>query len=277
MESFIEVVIFFSRSILPWVVLGSALDYAIGKVLKPEQIRKWFHRGGPWKIFAIQYLGMASPFTTMSFLPIAGRFVRKGANPGLMFGFLAAERSYGIQSFFIITALFGFMMAFLHFIIISMSLFSAMYFTRNDSVSFKKPQAGPDPHHKTVFLMRQVRLYAYVMLGIIIAAAVQVFLPQSVIEFFAGNTALSVLGAVVLSLLLYLGTIFGNYPVARTFLEAGMAPVGALLFLVLSPLANLAVIVLFLSVTHAKNVLKFVLLYSVTGMVLTGLAWWIFL
>jgi uncharacterized membrane protein YraQ (UPF0718 family) len=273
MDLFLSKVVEFSLEIIPWVLLGSIIDYILGKAIKLRTIVPYLQHPKPLKLFVVQSLGMVSPFTTMSFLPVAGKLASRGASPGMLLGFLAAEIAYGIQSFFIITSLFGFTVALLHFLALSVSLFLASLYVRNDKAVFKQNPAPSyvaiEEKYTSLFLYRQARVYVLVFMGIFVGAALAAFVPSDAASFFQANIVVSMFGAVVLSAVIYLGTIFGNYPVAASFLDIGMPMMSVFTFLVLSPLVNLVVVVLFMSVIRARTILRFTFVYAIAGLALS--------
>ena len=267
-------VIEFSWNILPWVFLGTIIDYALGRVLKLQTIVSHLQHPKPLKILAVQFLGMLSPFTTMSFLPIAGKLASRGASSGLLLGFVAAERAYGIQSFFILTALFGVKVAFFHFLAITVSLFIAIFYVRDAGGIIPihdtlQPNVKEETTHSSLFVQRQMRTYLLVFLGILVAATLTAFIPPDTADIFQGNIVISMFGAVLLSSVLYFGTIFGNYPVAASFLDIGLPLMSVFTFLVLSPLVNLVVVFLFMSVIRVRTVLRFTTVYAFAALFLS--------
>ena len=277
MEFFLEKIIEYFVSIFPWILLGSAIDYFLGRFIRLQYIVSYLQKPTPVRIFVVNIFGMLSPFTTMSFLPIANKLIKRGAHVGLILGFLSSERAYGIQSFFIISALFSVKIALLHILALVFSLFIASLFVRGtDSLNKNADVAGVAGRHTPAtmhqFLIRQLKIYALVLMGVVLAAGLDAFVPTELVSIFSNNLVTSLVGALVFSLVVYLGTIFGNYPVAASFLDLGIPLVSVFVFLVLSPLFNIVTIILLASSVRTRHVIKFVALYSITGFGLSILA-----
>lgn len=274
MEFFYIKIIELSLSILPWILIGSVVDYAFGRIIHFKSLVTYLKDPTPRKIFLVEIFGMFSPFTTMSFLPIANKLAKRGAHVGLLLGFLGAERAYGIQSFFILSALFGVKIAFFHLVVLVLSLFIASLLTQKTSSAKEDIEESlvKDPDGIKMFMHRQARIYLFVFIGVVLAAGLDAFVPASFANVFSKNEAFSVVGAIILSFVVYLGTIFGNYPVAASFLDLGMPMISVFLFLVLSPLFNAVIIFLLASSIRIRYVIRFVALYGIAGFALSLLA-----
>src|SRR5258706_3560860 len=107
MEVFIDTFATYGASILPWILFGIICSYFAEKYLSPHFIKRYFSKITIKEAFGAQLLGMISPLSILSFLPLASEFVYLGFNAAILFSFLIAERAYDLQSFFIITTLFG--------------------------------------------------------------------------------------------------------------------------------------------------------------------------
>ena len=265
LEFFFRTVISYSSSILPWFFLGIIISYVIEKHIHPKIIGKYFGRASVSKVILLLILGMISPLSIMSFLPIVNEFIFLGFNPGMLFSFLLAERAYDLQSFFIITSLFGFKLAILNGLAILTSLIVVAYSLRKNHVAF----SNSNQRYVNHFFLRQVKLLVMVVVGIVIGAAIRVIIPPSLFQSFAANPSGGLISAVVLGFTLYFGPILGNYPVAKALSELGMSPVGVFGFLTISPVFNLIVITLFGTAIGFKSTIKAVVLYGLTATILT--------
>jgi uncharacterized membrane protein YraQ (UPF0718 family) len=267
-ETFFGYFIQHSITIIPWMILGVVFDYLIRKHITPEFLQRHFQKENLSRILTVQLLGMASPLTTMSFLPMARGLARKGVHPGLLLSFLGAERAYGVQSFFILTGIFGIVFAAANFFVVFMALLGAAFALKNDRVMFKARGKGAAP---SSFLKRQTKLFILVFLGIGLAAAMQTFIPVDLVARFASGEIQSFVTAMALSFVLYLGTIFGNYPVGKAFLDLGMSPLGVFIFITISPIFNAPIILFFASAIKLRHVVKFTLAYTLLAILLAFL------
>lgn len=117
------------------------------------------------------------------------------------------------------------------------------------------------------FWIRQLRIFTIVIFGIIAGALLRSLVPENLFlnltHTYIGGTVWSI----ALGFFLYFGTILGNYPVAKSFFDLGMSPVGVFTFLTVSPLFNLVIIFLFASTVDIRYVLKLFVTYTITALI----------
>lgn len=246
--------------IVPWFVVGIVISYFLDQRLDATWLKRFSGKLRFDGLVASQMAGMMSPLSIMSGLPIARELANKGVNPGLLLSFFIAERAYDLQSFFIIRGLFGLRFAVLNAVAILVSLVVAALCIRNDVVRFKggrrkKKSTG------TGFWVRQARMMLLVLGGIVFGAAIRSFVPTDMVSELAGGYVRGLVSAVGLGFALYLGPVVGNYPVAKALADLGMAEVGSLAFLTVSPIFNVIILALFGAAVGFGNLVKPVSVY----------------
>jgi len=261
---FFDTVFAYSRSIIPWLFLGIILAYYAEKHLGPELIKKYIGVFSFRKAMSAIFLGMISPLSIMSFLPVAREFVDLGAHSGMLFIFLIAERAYDLQSFFIISSLFGLKFAFFNALAIFISLFVTALALKREHITFQLQKK-----RQHTFWYQQVRLLCIVIVGILISSLVRVNIPQQLFEGYTGNTIGGLFGGILAGFLIYLGPIIANYPIAKAFLDLGMTHMGVFAFLTISPIINFVIFLLFGGVVGYQTTIKAFLIYGVTSLFLT--------
>ena len=194
-----------------------------------------------------------------------------GFNPGVLLSFFIAERAWDLQSFFIISGLFGVKYAVLNGTAIFISLTVTAVVLRKEFVHFKV--SGTYVHNG--FWKRQGKLILLVGLGIILGAMLHTYIPEREFQYYAGGQIQGFLISLVLGFLLYFGPIAGNYPVAKAFADLGMSHMGTFAFLTVSPILNLVVITLFGAAIGYRKTLKAFFIYSISAMVMTMLVAWL--
>lgn len=258
LELFIDSLIQYALAIIPWLILGSFLAAIAETQIKPNLIKKVLGKFSYSKLFAAELLGMISPLSILSFIPIADELVTLGASPGLLFSFFIAERAYDLQAFFIVSGLFGLKMATTNAVAIFISLVVTAIYLKNHNVKIKHSTSKT----KITFLSRQLKLFSTVSLGIIIGATMRTLIPPQLFSSITGSTFGGIISALILGFTLYFGPLAGNYPVARAFADLGMSPAGILTFLTVSPIFNLVIIIIFSSIIGLRKTLKPVLIYT---------------
>ncbi len=265
---FYKTLVEYSYLILPWFLVGIALAFLIEKFIHPTILKKISGKFNFFEIVLLVISGMISPLSIMSFLPLAKELTEWGIPSAILFSFFIAERAYDLQSFFIISGLFGIRFAVVTAIVILLSLIATTYSLKEESVEFKsKGKRG-----KESFWIRQTKTLTIVVLGIVLGAALKTYIPQKYFSEIAGGTIGGVVTALVVGFSVYLGPILGNYPVAKAFSDLGMSSAGILTFLTVSPILNFIIIFLFSSSVGFKKTVKAAFVYSITGLVLVMFA-----
>lgn len=255
----------YALTILPWYIPGVLLTYlAELYVFKPTYLRRF---AGPLtypKLILSQLLGMLSPLSIMSFLPLFEELAVGGISPALIFSFLLAERTYDIQSFFIISGFFGIRIALVNAYIIFSALVMTVIFIKREKVIIMSHPKNMLNH----FWKRQLKLLLIILAGIMAASFLRHLLPQQHIGQIAGSSAGGTLVALILGAVMYFGPIIGNYPVAKALFDVGMSQTGVLAFLSISPVLNIVIISLFSSVVGFKLVGKAIGIYTFSALLL---------
>lgn len=265
MELFITTVVSYSGSILPWFAVGAVAAYVIDRSVDIRVVHAFLGKVSMRNILIAKVVGMISPLSIMTALPVVGELVRLGAEPLMLLGFLVAERAYDLQSFFIISQLFGVKIAVVNAVVIFVSLVATTWYFRKEKVRFSS--------HKTRgnggFWRGQMKTFLVVFVGITAGAALRAVVPLTGLGSVISSQSGSMITSLVLGFGLYFGTVLGNYPVAKALADLGMAPVGTMVFLSVSPIFNLVVMMLFLSVVKAKYVLKMFGVYTLVSLTLS--------
>ena len=263
--TFIPTLLAYAEAILPWLIFGSLIAYVVERRVSEEKIRKYFGTATVGKFIFAQILGMVSPLSIMSQLPVAGSLVKLGAHPGLLLSFFIAERAYDLQSFPIITGLFGLKFAVLNAAAIFLSLLIAALAVRNLSLTVK---SGAAPDYSS-FWKRQGKIAGIVVVGIIIGAALRTLTPENAFRELTHEPFIGILTALAIGFVLYFGTIIGNYPIAKAFADLGMHSTGVFAFLTVSPVFNIVIIFLFASVVPLRFIFQQFGFYAIAALLLT--------
>lgn len=252
----------YAQAIIPWVVFGSILAYLVERFVPDTLVKRYFHTNGFVKVAGAMALGMISPLSIMSFLPVAGELVALGASPGLLLAFFIAERAYDFQSFLIVTQLFGWQVALINIIAIYGALLVMAWLLGRHALKLNTNETKPQKS----FIRRQARLMTMVCVGIVLGAALRALIPEALFESLAGSNLGGTLVALFLGLVLYFGPLLGNYPVARAFADIGMSQMGVVVFLSVSPVFNAVIIMLFSSMAGFRKVIQPIFIYSLVAL-----------
>ena len=261
MSTFLTTIQQYFVIIFPWLIFGTILSFIVNKKFNSKHFQKF---SGPLsfpKLITAQFLGMISPLSILSFLPVASELTAMGTNPSLLLSFFIAERAYDLQSFFIITSLFGLKFAVLNILAILTSLIFSALSIKNDHIKFRvKPT-----NTKHTFWTRQIKLLTIATFGIFFGALIRTLVPPQIITNYSGDYTNGFLSSLLLGFSIYLGPIASNYPVAKAFSELGMSPVGTFTFLTVGPIANFVILILFSAAVGYKKIIKPIAAYILTA------------
>jgi uncharacterized membrane protein YraQ (UPF0718 family) len=263
---FIPVFAEYAWQILPWFFAGLVLAIVIEKHFGKKTLPKYFCEYRPLSVAGLLCVGMVSPFSILSGLPLAVQFLRQGAHPALLLSFFAAERVYDLHSFPIIEGIFGWEFAIINALVIFAALFAASWLVKDSLIAY---QSRPETALEHDGWKKHAKMLLVVVVGIAIAALFRVLVPEEMFARYAGGFFGSILTALILGFFLYLGTIAGNYPMAGAFSELGMHGAGLMTFLSASSLLNVVIIALFVSSISPRAVAKYFVVYGSVATVLS--------
>ncbi len=266
LSSFINTVLSYAQSILPAFGVGIVAAYILERYFHPRILKKLTRRVTVTKVLLIHLLGMISPLSILSFLPIARELTDVGVNPALLFSFFIAERVYDLQSFPILSNLFGVRFAIFNVVAIFLSLLVTTVTVESGTVQFKKTKQKKKKQEG--FWIRQAKLLIIVVVGICVGAGLRVIFPPQA-QAYVTHSVYGVLSSLVLGFVLYFGPIMGNYPVAKAFADVGMTQTGVFTFLTVAPILNFVVILLLGASVGFKTTIRAVLAYSLVALVLS--------
>ena len=263
---FIPVFAEYAWQVMPWFIAGLVLAIVFEKHFGKKVLPRYFCEYHPLSVSALLLVGMISPFSILSGLPLAMQLLKRGAHPALLLSFFAAERVYDLQSFPIIEGIFGWKFAIINVLIVFVALFVASWLVKDSIIAY---QSRPETALEHDGWKKHAKMLFVVMVGIAIAALFRVTVPEEVFTQYAGDFLGSVITALLLGFFLYLGTIVGNYPLAGAFSELGMHGAGLMTFLSASSLLNIVIVALFVSSISPRVVAKYFVIYGSVATILS--------
>jgi len=110
----------------------------------------------------------------------------------------------------------------------------------------------------------------WLVVGLLIAALITAFIPDSFFTIFAGNTWLSILLVLAISIPMYICAT-GSIPIAVALMLKGLTPGAALVLLMAGPAANMASILIIRNRLGLRMLVSY-LLSIVFGAIIFGIA-----
>lgn len=221
--------------------------------------------------------GVPLPLCSCGVIPTAMSMRKEGASKGATVSFLIATPQTGVDSIFATYSLLGLPFAIIRPIVAfctaiigghAVNLFNEEVATTLEHT----PQRDYSEKHHT-FWERIVEALRYgfiemmgdigkwLVIGLIIAGLITTFVPQSFFAVFAGNSIMSILLVLCISIPMYVCAT-GSIPIAVALMMKGLTPGAALVLLMAGPAANAASILVINKVLGRKTLLVYLISIS---------------
>lgn len=266
----------------PYLLLGFLLA-GIMHAFVPNTMYKKFLGGKSWRtVFNAILLGIPLPLCSCGTIPTAMSLRKEGASKGATVSFLISTPQTGVDSIIATYSLIGLPFALMRPIA---ALFTALFgglmvnkfddstsINPNPSTIDSQPLSTNHPHLSFWQKIKNALHYAFVemmqdigkwlMLGLLIAGAITVFVPESFFAMFSDNSILSMLVVLLFSLPMYICAT-GSIPIAVALMMKGLSPGTALVLLMAGPAVNAASMIVINKVMGKKTLIVY--LASIIG------------
>lgn len=268
----------------PYILLGFLIAGVLNSFV-PQSLLSRHLSGRGWKpAFKAAMVGVPLPLCSCGVLPTAISLHRAGASKGATTSFLIATPQTGMDSIAATWSLLGAPFAIIRPIA---ALCTAMFGGVAAGKLDKPRQAAQcavveEVAEKKSFWQKCVEALRYgfvdlvssiggwLVIGLIIAAVITVYVPQSWFEIFADRPLLSMLIVLVIAIPMYVCAT-GSIPIAMSLMLKGLSPGTALVLLMAGPAANFASFTLIAREMGKKAAIIYVAAI-VVGAMLFGLA-----
>lgn len=243
----------------PYLLFGFLVAGVLYAFVPGEFYRNHLSRPGAWAVIKAALIGVPLPLCSCGVLPTAVSLRRNGASRGASTSFLIATPQTGIDSIAATYSLLGMAFAIIRPVAALITAFvGGMLVNRDD----KTCSDGCDTEVDTIdapasdnFIgkIRDALRYGYVemvqnigkwlIIGLVIAAAITVFVPDGFFTFFAGYPLLSMIAVVIVAVPMYVCST-GSIPIALSLMLKGLSPGAAFVLLMAGPAANFASIII---------------------------------
>lgn len=240
----------------PYLLLGFLLA-GIMHAFVPQTIYRRYLGGDSFRsVLYATLLGIPLPLCSCGVIPTAMSLRREGASRGATVAFLIATPQTGVDSIIATYSLMGLPFAILRPIaalvtaIVGGQAANLFGKDRGDELIAQKRYATADSRPRSFIARVGAALrYAYVdmmqdigkwlVIGLLVAGAITVFVPDEFFAHFADNSLLSMLLVLVCAIPMYLCAT-GSIPIAVALMLKGLSPGTALVLLMAGPAANVA-------------------------------------
>lgn len=241
-----------SAEMAPYLLLGFGVAGLLHVFIPEQWVHRQLGRRSTWSVVKGAFLGAPLPLCSCGVLPVAATLKKSGASPPAVLSFLVATPVTGVDSILATYALLGGFLAIVRPVAsVALALVAGMMMllvTRDDAVPAAPPALDPGMTPKPLArrLLKSVD-YAFnellagiagsVLLGLVIGAAISLFVPTDLVARFTGMTWVTYIGMVLVGTPLYVCAT-GSIPIAAALLAKGLSPGAVLAFLLAGPATN---------------------------------------
>ena len=243
----------------PYLLLGFLIAGLLYAFVPSGFYRNHLSRPGAWSVIKAALIGVPLPLCSCGVLPTAVSLRRNGASRGASTSFLIATPQTGIDSIAATYSLLGLAFAIIRPVAALLTAFvGGMLVNREEKNCTIDPEMEVDTidapaSHSLTGKIRDALRYGYVemiqnigkwlIIGLVIAAAITVFIPDGFFTFFADYPFLSMIAVVIVAVPMYVCST-GSIPIALSLMLKGLSPGAAFVLLMAGPAANFASIII---------------------------------
>ncbi len=257
---FIYALINMLAEMAPYLLLGFLVAGVLYAFVPGRFYRNHLSRPGAWAVIKAALIGVPLPLCSCGVLPTAVSLRRNGASRGAATSFLIATPQTGVDSIAATYSLLGPAFAVIRPVAALLTAFAGgMLVNREDKTL---GACAADAEVDTIDApasdtfggkIRDALRYGFVemiqnigkwlIIGLVIAAAITVFVPDGFFTFFARYPLLSMIAVVIVAVPMYVCST-GSIPIALSLMLKGLSPGAAFVLLMAGPAANFASIII---------------------------------
>lgn len=269
----------------PYLLLGFLIAGILYAFVPAGFYRKHLSRPGAWSVIKAALIGVPLPLCSCGVLPTAVSLRRNGASRGAATSFLIATPQTGVDSIAATYSLLGPAFAIIRPIAALITAFLGGMLVNKENKSCDADIAEEvdtiDAPASDSFIgkISDALRYGYVdmvqnigkwlIVGLIIAAAITVFVPDDFFTFFSDYPFLSMIAVVIVAVPMYVCST-GSIPIALSLMLKGLSPGAAFVLLMAGPAANFASIIV-VSKSLGKKTAAIYLATIILGAIAIGL------
>lgn len=243
----------------PYLLLGFFVAGVLYAFVPGKFYRNHLSRPGALAVIKAALIGVPLPLCSCGVLPTAVSLRRNGASRGASTSFLIATPQTGIDSIAATYSLLGPAFAIIRPVAALFTAFiGGMLVNREDKACAGDCNTEVDtidaPESDTFgrklvdalrygFVDMVQNIGKWLIIGLVIASAITVFIPDGFFTFFAEYPLLSMIAVVIVAVPMYVCST-GSIPIALSLMLKGLSPGAAFVLLMAGPAANFASIII---------------------------------
>lgn len=264
----------------PYLMLGFLMAGMMKVLLPANFIYKYMGKHNKYSVINAALIGVPMPLCSCGVIPAGVSFAKNGAGKGSSVSFLVSTPQTGIDSMMVTYSLLGLPFTVLRPIIAFVTGIFGGWLTNAIDKDEMPQEKSSKVHEATESGNKIVRIVKYafneffmdiaqwLVIGVLIAAAIAWLVPDDFFAQYAGNSWASMLIILVASIPLYVCAT-ASVPIAAVLMLKGLSPGAALVFLMAGPATNAATITVIKQVLGNRTM--FAYLFSIiSGALLFG-------
>ena len=239
----------------PWLLIGFFFAGLLHVYMPKEKITRFMGKNNLRSVINAAILGIPLPLCSCGVIPTGIAFHKEGASKGATVSFLISTPQTGVDSILVTYSMLGLPFALVRPVVAFLSGIFGGSITnlmdRKERVEDTKSihaeaelyEGGKKGRIKSLF---RYAFYEFLMdiakwliIGLAIAALIQMLLPDDFFTMYIGNEFLS-MGIVLLAAIPVYVCATGSVPIAAVLMMKGLSPGAALVFLMAGPATNTA-------------------------------------
>lgn len=243
----------------PYLLLGFLVAGVLYAFVPGKFYRNHLSRPGAWAVIKAALIGVPLPLCSCGVLPTAVSLRRNGASRGASTSFLIATPQTGLDSIAATYSLLGTAFAVIRPVAALLTAFIGGMLVNHedkackDSCDMEVDTIDAPASDSVIGKIKDALRYGFLemiqnigkwlIIGLVIAAAITVFIPDGFFTFFADYPLLSMIAVVIVAIPMYVCST-GSIPIALSLMLKGLSPGAAFVLLMAGPAANFASIII---------------------------------
>lgn len=243
----------------PYLLFGFLVAGVLYAFVPGKFYRNHLSRPGAWAVIKAALIGVPLPLCSCGVLPTAVSLRRNGASRGASTSFLIATPQTGVDSIAATYSLLGPAFAVIRPVAALVTAFIGGMLVNREDKSCKDccdtevDTIDAPSSDSYIGKIKDALRYGFVdmiqnigkwlIIGLVIAAAITVFIPDGFFTFFAEYSLLSMIAVVIVAVPMYVCST-GSIPIALSLMLKGLSPGAAFVLLMAGPAANFASIII---------------------------------
>ena len=239
----------------PWLLIGFFFAGLLHVYMPKEKITRFMGKNNLRSVINAAILGIPLPLCSCGVIPTGIAFHKEGASKGATVSFLISTPQTGVDSILVTYSMLGLPFALVRPIV---AFFSGIFGGGITNLTDRKNRANQSESINAraelyeggkrgkVKSMFRYAFYEFLMdiakwliIGLAIAALIEMLLPDEFFTMYIGNEFLS-MGIVLLAAIPVYVCATGSVPIAAVLMMKGLSPGAALVFLMAGPATNTA-------------------------------------